>query len=425
MDSLVEQIRSLHEEFDFHERQASEEFLEDFYGPRDALLHHTRVRAHLDSMSELASRLNSLYADPLLLSELDHVAGNGDLDTALQNFFTDSRSIHHWFDNHPEVLSSESAVLSRKDKFFEDSEIFPNFTGEEDFGKYVDLNHFHSIFLNLNSYFPEIDTTQVDYLAYLDLFYSFKRSDGSFVVTNRDDVYKNYVESVYNYLIDFIRRIRPLYNIEKLISELENHEYSDLISFYENSISHLAEHHLKSIIEATKGRLENRQVRTLEELVEDNQNRLINVDDLHEHIRIESKKEVQLDEEQEVIYNPKDLPLDFDGKPIPYWLFKLQGLSKKYTCEICGDIVYRGRKRFERHFNQPKHGHALKCLKIPNTKHFRGVERISDALRLYEKLKQQRNDEVFDPDEEEEVEDEEGNIMNRRTYLMIQKQFGE
>ena len=35
------------------------------------------------------------------------------------------------------------------------------------------------------------------------------------------------------------------------------------------------------------------------------------------------------EEEQESasIYNPKDVPLDFDGKPIPYWLFKLHGLN--------------------------------------------------------------------------------------------------
>ena len=42
--------------------------------------------------------------------------------------------------------------------------------------------------------------------------------------------------------------------------------------------------------------------------------------------------EVVLEEsdEEEVkpgLYNPKDVPLDFDGKPIPYWLFKLHGLN--------------------------------------------------------------------------------------------------
>merc|ERR1712012_1012905 len=49
------------------------------------------------------------------------------------------------------------------------------------------------------------------------------------------------------------------------------------------------------------------------------------------------------DEEDAPIYNPKGVPLGWDGKPIPYWLFKLHGLNHFYTCEICGNESYRGR----------------------------------------------------------------------------------
>jgi splicing factor 3A subunit 3 len=38
-------------------------------------------------------------------------------------------------------------------------------------------------------------------------------------------------------------------------------------------------------------------------------------------------KEDDSDEEEE-IYNPKNLPLGWDGKPIPVWLYKLHGLNK-------------------------------------------------------------------------------------------------
>ena len=55
-------------------------------------------------------------------------------------------------------------------------------------------------------------------------------------------------------------------------------------------------------------------------------------------------------EEEEKIYNPLKLPLGWDGKPIPYWLYKLHGLGVEYRCEICSDHVYMGRKNFERHF---------------------------------------------------------------------------
>lgn len=56
------------------------------------------------------------------------------------------------------------------------------------------------------------------------------------------------------------------------------------------------------------------------------------------------------EEEEEKIYNPLKLPLGWDGKPIPYWLYKLHGLGVEYPCEICGNYVYMGRKAFDRHF---------------------------------------------------------------------------
>jgi hypothetical protein len=37
------------------------------------------------------------------------------------------------------------------------------------------------------------------------------------------------------------------------------------------------------------------------------------------------------------VYNPLKLPLGWDGKPIPYWLYKLHGLNMEFKCEICGN----------------------------------------------------------------------------------------
>lgn len=34
------------------------------------------------------------------------------------------------------------------------------------------------------------------------------------------------------------------------------------------------------------------------------------------------------DEDDEQIYNPLKLPMGPDGKPIPYWLYKLHGLNQ-------------------------------------------------------------------------------------------------
>ena len=53
---------------------------------------------------------------------------------------------------------------------------------------------------------------------------------------------------------------------------------------------------------------------------------------------------VEEEEEEERIYNPLKLPLGWDGKPIPYWLYKLHGLGVEYRCEICSDHIYMGRR---------------------------------------------------------------------------------
>lgn len=49
------------------------------------------------------------------------------------------------------------------------------------------------------------------------------------------------------------------------------------------------------------------------------------------------------DEEEGRIFNPLKLPMGWDGKPIPFWLYKLHGLGVEYTCEICSDTTYMGR----------------------------------------------------------------------------------
>lgn len=58
----------------------------------------------------------------------------------------------------------------------------------------------------------------------------------------------------------------------------------------------------------------------------------------------ETQNEDEDEEEEGRIYNPLKLPLGWDGKPIPYWLYKLHGLGVEFRCEICSDYVYQGRR---------------------------------------------------------------------------------
>jgi splicing factor 3A subunit 3 len=81
----------------------------------------------------------------------------------------------------------------------------------------------------------------------------------------------------------------------------------------------------------------------------------------------------------------------------------------------------------------------MRALGLPNTKHFHEITKIEDALScksltyppcacvlrtttVAEKLKQEGRKEMFEVETTEELEDDEGNVYNRKTYDDLKKQ---
>lgn len=128
------------------------------------------------------------------------------------------------------------------------------------------------------------------------------------------------------------------------------------------------------------------------------------------------------EDEDGKIYNPLKLPLGWDGKPIPFWLFKLHGLGVEFKCEICSDYVYMGRKAFDRHFQESRHAFGMRALGLPNTKHFHEITKIADALALAEKLKREGRQELAQMERAEEMEDADGNVYDSKTWNDLRKQ---
>lgn len=175
---------------------------------------------------------------------------------------------------------------------------------------------------------------------------------------------------------------------------------------------------MAGIVSATQRHAEKQQTRTIEEKEAELQEEEFG---LLSSVR-EENAVVEDEEDDGPIYNPLNLPLGWDGKPIPFWLYKLHGLGVEYKCEICGNQSYWGRKAFDRHFQEWKHSYGMRCLGIPNTKHFHDITLIEDAIALYGKIKNSVKSEQFTGDAEEEFEDTEGNILNRRTYEDLARQ---
>jgi splicing factor 3A subunit 3 len=128
--------------------------------------------------------------------------------------------------------------------------------------------------------------------------------------------------------------------------------------------------------------------------------------------------------------------MGWDGKPIPFWLYKLHGLGIQYPCEICGNYVYMGRKPFERHFSEWRHVYGLRCLGIPSSKQFHEITKIKDALActsllfvcelillaVWEFLQVKQKEIKTKEESVEEFEDAHGNVYSKKTYEDLKRQ---
>ena len=179
------------------------------------------------------------------------------------------------------------------------------------------------------------------------------------------------------------------------------------INYYEYQIIRYKDI-LQNIIDNTINQIRKKQTMTKEELEQDRLNE-INI----KKIEKEDKKK---------IFNPKNIPMDWDGKPLPYWLYKVHGLGVEHKCEICGGASYWGRRAFEHHFQEWRHAYGMKCLRLPNTLQFKNITKIEDALKLHHKLIEDKNKTEFNPDIEEQYEDENGNVYNKKMMMDLKKQ---
>lgn len=164
-------------------------------------------------------------------------------------------------------------------------------------------------------------------------------------------------------------------------------------------------------LDQTSSNIEKKQSRTYEEMQEE-------LTAMAEEVLEEEDEE---EEDEGPIYNPLNLPLGWDGKPIPFWLYKLHGLNIEYVCEICGNYTYWGPRAFDRHFQEWRHAHGMRCLGIPNSREFHGITKIQDAIDLWLKIKKRNKDTHFN-ENDEEFEDSAGNVMSKRTYEDLKKQ---
>ncbi|GLE00586.1 hypothetical protein PINS_up009343 [Pythium insidiosum] len=515
--TVLEQLRAGQEAIELYERAVVSTLNEKPRNHRERVLHGHKVSNLLDKVVEQSKHVGELYrdSDGTFEEEKEQMRGRA----MFTSFYEQLKAIREFHRKYPNRTVQHEPDMA--------DALHPQltFSGEERFGKYVDMHEFYLRFLNLQAFQPVIkkysveksstraaarrarrengssgaaavaSAPHIDYMTFLAHFHEF--ADVSESDKLRSNGYDTYLHDVKSYLLEFYRKTQPLVDLDDVIAETqakfdkqwalnqvsgwnsrasgdepqqqqENESQSlfcracnkqftsegvfnshlsgkkhkmatqalnaaqataakpsaasstkrrQQLAFDEVLIRRLYEL-LTEVIHGTISYLEVKQTRTHEELqteiAEEEEGAFSDVD--------VDAGIVDGEDDEQPFYNPLNLPLGWDGKPIPYWLYKLHGLGVEYKCEICGNHSYWGRREFDRHFQQWRHAHGMRCLGIPNTKHFHDITGMQDAIALYEKLKDQIDQENWNAEKEEEFEDSEGNVLSRKTYEDLARQ---
>lgn len=501
--TLLEVTRASHEEVERLERLVVKELQNEAASSKDRLYQSHRVRNMIEHVISTTDKLVEIYEDKdnARKDEIAALGGQTATGTNVFSAFYDRlKEIREYHRRHPAARVVDAGE-EYEQMFKED--LMLDFSGEEAYGRYLDLHEFYNRFIN--SKFGE----PMEYTAYLEVFSQTQKIPRKYKMTRK---YRDYIIDLLEYLISFFERTEPLKDLDrifsKVIAEFEEQWSSGKVEGWEaegqenghdfppsmidldyySTVEELIEVGPEKLKEAlatlglkTGGTVQQRAERLfltkntpLEKLdrkhfvkpprgSEQNGNvPTQGQEDLKELALMEAKMkrlcellsetivrtkentvkkqgmtqeelvdereeeneqaDTESDEEDQPIYNPLKLPLGWDGKPIPYWLYKLHGLGQEFKCEICGNHSYWGRRAFERHFKEWRHQHGMRCLGIPNTKNFNEITSIEDAKKLWERIQSRQGLNKWRPDLEEEYEDREGNIYNKKTFTDLQRQ---
>ncbi|KAJ2905319.1 splicing factor 3a [Zalerion maritima] len=532
---LLEEQRYIHEDLERLEQGIADRIGDEPKHIRDRLNRDHEIAQLLDQMQLQSQNLLAIYGDESgararEISDLENPEGRDPFESFYSNL-KDIRDHHARYPNE-QAENSELRYKPRKHEAGGDGEtpylVDSIFSGEEAFGRFFDLHFCHEGYLNL----PTIK--RLSYLQYLDVFDNFSPGAGGLKRGDKlTDQYFQYVGSLCEYLEGFMRRTRPLENVERILlgfdEEFEKDWEKDVVegwkiederttsggdvemktgggdeiycpdcekgfknqNVYKGHLTgrkHIraAEQRKARLADAAQGGEEEQlsisdapnggsgpkvsATRLKEHAIAKRENRVkklskamstersdtrVNVERKQGMTERERQQELENllnlsgsslahqlggklrqpgqgngmgneddgdSDDDEKVYNPLKLPLAWDGKPIPFWLWRLHGLGVEFPCEICGNFVYMGRRAFDKHFNEPRHIYGLKCLGISQTNLFRDITEIEQALKLWEKIQTDRKRTRVDDGSVVQMEDADGNVMPEKVYYDLQKQ---
>ncbi|KKA26544.1 hypothetical protein TD95_003681 [Thielaviopsis punctulata] len=502
---VLEEQRYLQEDLERLEQGIADRISDEPKHIRDRLNRDHEISQLLDQIQVQSQNLLDIYRDKdgSRAAEIQNIG----TDDAFSEFYAQLKGIRDHHAKYPNEQAQNSELRYRTKRVGDAAEFSASladtlFSGEEGYGRFFDLSAAHVQYLNLPN------AKRHSYVQYLDLFDNFAPGMGGIKRAEKvTDQYFKYVRELAAYLESFMRRTRPLENVDATLAGFEK-EFDEAwakdevdgwkpetaadsgsadkqmtsagaifcddcdkefknqnvynahltgrkhIKAAEARAKRQADQAAESATSASASgisttRLKEKAVAQREFFVKrlaasmstERSDTRVNVErkqgmtERERRQELESifNAEVQPEQAAEAedgededgddkIYNPLKLPLAWDGKPIPFWLYRLHGLGVEFPCEICGNFVYMGRRAFDKHFNEGRHVYGLRCLGITNTSLFRDIIHIDEAMKLWEKIQWEKKKNKVDESSMVQMEDGEGNVMPEKVYYDLQKQ---
>ncbi|EDO15538.1 hypothetical protein Kpol_479p26 [Vanderwaltozyma polyspora DSM 70294] len=398
----------------------------------------------------------------------------GSIDTKYEDSVSDNQQlpINKTIFQYSMFTSSNSKnkpnnILSDKCKYLEINDYF---TRDEQYGEYLELERFYNNWLNV------IKSANCSILQYMSIIEKFLDSAQYILqppMDRKNERYLKFLEIIETYLTSFIKKTYVLidweeeaevlkydYEIEctkslmkqgkgnfcrlcgkwfKTESVFENHlpgknHVKNYKKYYDEYFIEFKIHRilnwLSKEFEETKLFLERKlaftsdeRIKEIDRMTEVYERPAYSVGEPEEGKPNENSSKTSSNK-NDIINGSFDMPLGPDGLPMPYWLYKLQGLDMTYKCEICANTIYKGRRTFEKHFSETTHNYHLRCLGIEPSSAFKGIVSIKEATDLWGTMnvKDKSSKHAESNNYEIEVEDKEGNVLSKEIYEELKKQ---
>jgi splicing factor 3A subunit 3 len=186
----LELIRQLHELCEKSEVMVGEELDFKPSGQKPKVWQQHRLKQLLDGIVENNNTLDELYkdVDMTLQEELQLMSGSN-----MVSFYDALNASKQYYQSFPNSVQNDSIVVK----------VDVSFSGEEVFGKYLDLNELHLQFSNIICRAG----IEQDYNQYLERFNKFFYLPSSVTQSKH---FSEYLDNLWQYLLGFVKRVHPL-----------------------------------------------------------------------------------------------------------------------------------------------------------------------------------------------------------------------